>query len=322
MMGNHDHYVGAAADSNYLLLGQPLHQYVVIKNTPFITISMSATRNNGPNLYNAEAKSFLTTHLARANREYPDKPIFVFAHVAPSNTMYGTGADDGNWGTDDLTAILKPYPQVIIFTGHSHYPLADPRSIHQGDFTSINDGSTTYSEVEPGVVTAGIHPEKYAYVTEGLIVNSNAAGDVELERWDTYRDEEILPRWVVRAPHDGSQFVYKHRDGLPVPSFPKGSQVTVSNVTDTLCTVTFPQALDNENVHHYRIEAIEGTAVVSTFSKFSEFYLNSEAPTHFVLSIGGLPADSHLRVRVTAIDSYNNKSEAIVSKVFKTLSMP
>lgn len=72
---------------------------------------------------------------------------------------------------------------AIVFAGHSHYPVGDPRSIHQGAnpdsahknyYTVINTGSTTYAENHRDAVDgieSGIHPEGFAYVTEGLIVN-------------------------------------------------------------------------------------------------------------------------------------------------------
>ena len=39
-------------------------------------------------------------------------------------------------------AVLEKYPQVIDFSGHSHYAANDPRSIRQGRFTTVNTGST------------------------------------------------------------------------------------------------------------------------------------------------------------------------------------
>lgn len=60
-------------------------------------------------------------------------------------------------GSVKFEPILSKYPQAVVFSGHSHFPLGDPRSIHQNIYTSVNDGSTTYSEVEPGVVNEGIH---------------------------------------------------------------------------------------------------------------------------------------------------------------------
>ncbi|MDR1384670.1 MAG: metallophosphoesterase [Planctomycetaceae bacterium] len=331
MMGfNHDKSSSSATDAVKNILGstatnaqknflekvqKPLHQYVEIKGYPFITLSEGGNR---PSPYNDEVKKFLEEKLADAAQKYPDKPIFVFTHVPPLNTCYGSWKHEG-WGTDVFTPILNRYPQAIVFSGHSHFPIGDPRSIHQEKFTSVNDGSTTYSEVEPNILNIGIHPENYDKVTEGLIVNVLENGNVEIERWDTYRNEEILPRWTIDAPHDGSQFHYTNsRNGVTSPVFAEEIQPTVSDVTENSCTVTFPQATDNEIVHRYLVEILDGGKVLFSFRKFSQFYLNSEMPEELRVTFTDLPHNKTLSARVTAIDSYNNSSKPIQSNVFQT----
>lgn len=314
MMGNHDNYDENAV-ANYNKLGQPLHQYVEIKNYPFITTSMNGGSTNS---YGQDAVDFLRNSLEDAAQKYPGKPIFVFTHVPPKGTVYGSNASEGGWGTDKFNALYEQYPQVIVFSGHSHFPLGDPRSIHQDKFTSVNDGSTTYSEVEPNIVNAGIHPEKYAYVTEGVIVNVDENMNVEMERWDTYRNEEILPRWNINAPHNGTNFAYKGRTGGTAPVFNASAGVTVSDITTQSCKVTFPQATDDEVVHRYKIEIVQENTVIATFSKFSEYYLNSQMPESFTITFNGIPSGTTLKARVKAIDSYNNESAAIESVKFTT----
>ncbi len=317
MMGNHDNYADNAIN-NYLVLNQPYHRLIDIKGYPFITTSMDG---GGWDDYAPEEIAALGENLRIAAEKYPGKPIFVFTHVPPMNTVYGTCDGEGGWGSNVLTSTLSKYPQVILFGGHSHFPLADPRSIHQGVFTTINDGSTTYSEIEPGVVNEGIHPYKAGYVTEGCIVNVDKDMNVEIERWDTYRDEEILPRWNVKAPHDGSQFVYTNaRTGGSAPVWTSGSKVEVSDVRDQTCKVTFPQAVDDENVHHYVVEIVdaETNEVKSTGSIFSSFYLNSDTPSTLSITISRVPDGAELYARVKALDSYKNVSEGLESDVFTT----
>jgi 3',5'-cyclic AMP phosphodiesterase CpdA len=299
------------------LLKQPAHQYIDIKGYPFITISgIGGTSSSGD--YDTGAQEYLADKMADAARSYPGKPIFVFIHEPPSNTCYGSQAHEG-WGTDFFLPVLNRYPQAIVFSGHSHFSLGDPRSIHQEVFTTVNDGSTTYSEVEPGLLGIGIHPESFERVTEGVIVNVLPGGDVEMERWDTWRNEEILPRWTVRAPHDGSRFAYKNRDGLPAPVFAAGAQLTGRPEHDTYL-VSFPQASDNELVHHYRLELLENGQVVYSFGKFSQFYLNSEMPAELTERLTGLPYGKTLTPQVVAVDSYFNCSEPLTGEPFTTPS--
>lgn len=315
MMGNHDNYADNAL-KNYLVLNQPYHRLVDIKGFPFITTSMDG---GGWDDYAPEEVQALADNLKIAAEKYPGKPIFVFTHVPPMNTVYGTCDGEGGWGSNVLTETLKKYPQVVLFGGHSHFPLADPRSIHQGNFTTINDGSTTYSEIEPGVVNEGIHPDKYEYVTEGCIVDIDKDTNVEIQRWDTYGDVEILPRWTVKAPHDGSRFVYtSERTGGTAPTWDSSSAVKVSDVKDEGCTVTFPQAKDDENVHHYVVELVQDGEVVATHSIFSGYYLNNRMPSTLTVRMEGIPNGATLTPRVKALDSYKNTSEPLTGEVFTT----
>jgi 3',5'-cyclic AMP phosphodiesterase CpdA len=314
MMGNHDHIDPVNAITLYTdKLKQPLHQFAEIKGYPFITISPTGV---GTKDYNAEAQTFLSEKLASAAQKYPGKPIFVFFHHPLLNTCYGSST--GNWGSDILLPILEPYPQSIVFSGHSHFPIGDPRSIYQDKFTSVNDGSTTYSGVEKGEITGTIHPKGFEDITEGLIVSVLQNGNVEIERWDTFRDEEISPKWTVEAPHNGSRFVYKNRNGLPAPSFSDGVKPIVSDITAKGdCVVTFPQATDNDVVHRYRVDILDGDSVTASFTTFSQFYLNSQMPAELSVRFSELPVDKPLTARVTAEDSYNNQSIPIASESFR-----
>jgi hypothetical protein len=313
---NHDKSPSKDYDIYSEKVKQPLNQYIENKGYPFITIIEAVLQLDYTADINVEALRFLSEKLAYAARKYPEKPIFVFMHVPPQNTCYGSTVSDG-WGTKFFLPVLNRYPQAIVFSGHSHWPIGDPRSIHQGVFTAVNDGSLTYSEIEKGTVNIGNHPESHENITEGFIVNVLSNGHVEIERWDTYRNEEILPKWLIEAPHDGNHFTYNKRDGLPAPVFASEAKPVVTAVTADSIVVTFPQATDNEVVHHYVIVISDGEQVISTFSKFSQFYLNSEIPSELSVSFSGLPSAKPLTAQVVAIDSYNNASPPIISETFQ-----
>jgi predicted MPP superfamily phosphohydrolase len=321
LMGNHDNYNSAYGRSNYMAnIKQPLNQYIIIKGYPFITISETGSDQDD---YDAAARSFLSEKMAAAAKDYPNKPIFVFIHVPTSNTTYGSWASgalpDGGWSTAVFRATLEKYPQAVVFSGHTHYPLGDPRSIYQDKFTAINTASTTYSEVEGDInLTGGTLPAESNNVTEGLIVNVKENGDVELERWDTYRNEEILPRWTLSAPHDGAHFAYKNRTGGAAPAFANGDKPQVGDITANSCSVTFAQAADDEVVHHYQVEILDGTASVAVARIFSGFYLNSQMPATLTVKLGGLSAKTGYKAKVTAYDSYRQPSSPIVSDYFTT----
>ena len=346
MMGNHDNY-DSNGQNNYKSglrsfngnRSYPLDQYVLIKGYPFISISQRGSANNDDNVSNGTTSypstvvTTLKRYLKRAAEEAPGKPIFVFTHVAPRWTCYSSwGEIEGAaWAMKVLNPVLNEYPQVVAFCGHSHYPLGDPRSIHQGAnpnstrnnyYTVINTASTTYSEINPGAVAAGIHPEGYAYVTEGMILVEQENGDIEIRRYDTYRNVEIDPehRWVLKAPFDGSMFQYADirdaddnpnnvplRTGLPAPAFYKSAELTL-NVYPSEVKVTFPQATDNECVFRYKVRILKGETEVKSAFVFSQFYLTTDMPQTLSYTIEGLTADTKYTAEVTAYDSWDNKS--------------
>ena len=181
--------------------------------------------------YPKEVQDTLKKWLARAEKECPGKPIFVFTHIPPKYTCYsawpgeGDGTSPLSWSVKALNPILNKYPQAVVFAGHGHYPLGDPRSIHQGVdpksskqnyYTVINTGSVTYCEIEKPAVDEGGYPNGYDEVTEGLIVNVQPSGDVEVRRYDTNHCMEIHSdaRWILKAPWDGSAFAYADRRDL------------------------------------------------------------------------------------------------------------
>lgn len=309
---------------------QPLNQYIEIKGYPFITISMTDGDNlHGTmpdqevrnNLYNDEALKFLSEKMQDASQNYPEKPIFLFSHLGSSCTCFGTFPQDGG-GQNQFSSILDNYPQTVFFNGHSHFPIGDPRTIHQAKYTSINSGSASFPSGEIYYIPNPLIPQNhYPEVTEGLIVNILSDGNVEVERWDTFRDEEIFPRWHLKPPFNSSQFLYAERDGLPGPFFKDDAQVTCFIQGNNLI-IRFPKAIDNEVVNHYTIDFLnEDGDIFYSGDKFSDFYLNSQMPGVYAIQIPigkkaffKLPICNKIKIQVTAVDSYSNKSKPITSE--------
>lgn len=272
---------------------QPLNQYIDIKGYPFITISMT----DGDNLHGT----------------MPDQEV--------RNNLYNETAL--KFLSEKMQDAAQNYPQTIFFYGHSHFPIGDPRTIHQAQYTSINSGSAVFPSGEIYYIPNPLLAQNnYPEVSEGLIVNILSDGNVEVERWDTFRNEEILPRWYINSLFDGSQFQYAKRDGLPGPSFETDSRVTCFIQGENLI-IRFPKSEDNEVVNHYTIDFLnEDGEIFYSGDKFSDFYLNSQMPEVYAIQIPigketlfKFPICSRIKVQVTAVDSYSNKSDPITSEL-------
>ena len=68
-----------------------------------------------------------------AENNDPEKPVFVFLHQSIKDTIAGSYTGQ-NWdGVDDyvaFSAVLKEYPNIIMFNGHSHWELNAAHSMY------------------------------------------------------------------------------------------------------------------------------------------------------------------------------------------------
>jgi Icc protein len=122
--------------------GMPsLYYDKVEKGYHFIVLGSEKSRISNPNYYDDAVLSdtqlqWLDNELKHTPR---NKPAFVFLHQPIPNTVAGNpGSDIVN--SDKLVNILNKYPQVIFFSGHSHWTLKNqPGTMWHGKFTAFND---------------------------------------------------------------------------------------------------------------------------------------------------------------------------------------
>lgn len=318
MMGNHDYYTGSITESQNRFKTNfgvnSIHKYGEVKGYPFITISVD--QSTAP-WYNQGTKDFVKASLADAAAKYPGKPIFMFSHIPVSGTIIASNS----WGSNELTSILDQYPQIIFYSGHTHHSISNPRSIHQDKFTTVNDGSAWYASVDDGIgMVGGDEPVGHDLFLESLITRVKPNWDVDIQRLDLFRDEEILPRWVVKAPHNGSAFQYKGLTGGSAPVFASGVKPVVSGINPTSCKVEWKQATDDDKVYYYIVEAVNAkdNKVAKTLKIFSYFIWNSDMPESRDCDMGGLVLGTEYYIRLTAVDAYDNKSTSVRSDNFTT----
>lgn len=76
-----------------------------------------------------------------------DKPIFLFLHQPLKNTVAGSLEHQDWYGvTEDeqLSEILQQYPQVVMFTGHTHWELGAPYTHNDAKPAMFNAAAVAY----------------------------------------------------------------------------------------------------------------------------------------------------------------------------------
>lgn len=143
------------------------------KNCTFIILGSEATAI-GEQKWNHSAHisdtqfNWLETTLKSAN--IGSKPIFLFVHQPLKNTVSGSLGNqdwDGIRQDSRLRAILEKYPQVTMFSGHTHWELDSKQPFYNGKgltFSAFNDASVGYlwtDSQQHKVGSQGLYVEVY-----------------------------------------------------------------------------------------------------------------------------------------------------------------
>jgi len=254
-----------------------------------------------------------------AERASPNRPIFVFFHQHVGGTVSGSDLWGHTHSHKRLYAALARYPQVVIFSGHSHYMLDDPRTIHQRHFTSVGTSSIRYPELEPGKAQ-GKHPSDdiaqgcIVYVTDDKVI---------VRRRDFHREDWTGEDWVVSYPASRQSFVYTDDRDRIKPVFPADAKASVvpNSVRATTAELVFGQATDNLFVHAYDIEVRRpGSRKTMKLSAFSEFYKHP-APSSITVKLKGLMPEQNYTASIYAVDSFGNRSDKPLAVSFRTQAL-
>lgn len=71
------------------------------------------------------------------------KPLFVFLHQPLQGTVSGS-LSRGIVQHNELKQLLSQYPEVILFTGHTHWELQLTSTLIRDVFTMVNSSSVSY----------------------------------------------------------------------------------------------------------------------------------------------------------------------------------
>ncbi|MBQ7005625.1 MAG: metallophosphoesterase [Clostridia bacterium] len=253
-------YIGTEADTHN-----------VINGYHFIGVSYDDT---GEEAFKTKTE-WLRTELDKAVAETGEKPVFVYQHPHPALSVYGSV----NWANMDIRMVLKDYPQVVDFSGHSHYAANDPRSIHQSTFTAIGCGAVTGAMGNLSYISG----DAYGDGESGTfwICEVDDGGNVRLRLYDVISDcfYENIDYYLTDLA-DKSRRAYTWgrmmaQDTSPV--FPDSAELTVSNDEEGNTLVTFPEAQGYYRAENYKItlsrngEKIKDLIVLSDYTRATDF---------------------------------------------------
>ncbi|MBR4727576.1 MAG: metallophosphoesterase [Clostridia bacterium] len=292
------------------MLGQTADFHRVLRGFHFIGLS---TSENEDEYYSDAQRGWLERQLAAAAAEDADRPVFVFHHEHVKETVYGSSAFDG-WGHDFFIGPLTPYPQVVDFSGHSHYPLNDPRSLWQGAFTAVGAGSLSYAEFTADGERK-LHPAGCEEIAQFWLAEVDAAHTLRLRGFDAFSGRELCRYQLTRlADAAKRQFTPAQRvAAAKPPAFPAGAAVSVAR-EGAQCRVTVPaaQPTDDGVVFLYRLRVTDDAGAVVDRQRVIAPYWLGDPPQTITFEMQAAPGAT---VAVTAENAYGQPSAPLTANL-------
>ena len=251
-----------------------------------------------------------------AIKDNDKKPIFVTTHFPPEDTVYGSE----EWGEKNLNKYFEKYPQIINFSGHSHFSLIDERSIYQKDYTAIQTQSLSYIELEEGKVNGTIPKDEYgeemisAKNCMGLICDVNDS-KVAIKRISFEKNEFYGDDWIVDIPIDKKNFRYLHEEMEKKSVKPyfvfenDDDKKFIIEKNKNTNIIKFKQAFHPNFVHSYKILFKDINGEEYSYLYFSDFYL-MPSDRKKIISFGlNDNFNGKFNVKIYAIESFGKISD-------------
>ena len=305
--GNHEYYdyrdtdrsEGSRVFEKYI---GALNNHYVIGGYHFISVSYDEKVETY-----IKSGAWLKKELDKAVADTGDKPIFVFQHPAPFFTIYGAT----KWGDPMISAILKDYPQVVDFSGHSHYPVNDPRSIWQGEFTALGDGTLAYFETELDTI-AGNFPGDETQAAQYYIVEGDKDGNVRIKAYDLitnqFFDLEYYLTGLAQKNYPYSLYNLRKHDDAPV--FENDGNIAVSLNENGETILSFDGAKDNFVTESYKLTVSQGVKKVFE-DNFSGKYMYLFEDDKYEVNLGKLESGKKYNVVLYALNAFAKTSDPV-----------
>ena len=313
MLGNHEFiaYRDKDASVGYDVYKEYCYPEVdrhdVINGYHFIGVSY-----NPDGKYFTQKLSWLREQLEAAKKDDPDRPIFVYQHPHPFGTVYGSV----NWGQPELRTVLDAYPQVVDFSGHSHYASSDPRSIWQGAFTAVGTGSLKAYMTNLNYVDGD---EDAPGESGGFwILEADADGNVRLQLYDIvnhtfFAEADYYLTDLNKATN--RPYAWDNRIRFDTaPEFPADAAVTVRLNQQDEALLCFPDAAGYYEAENYKITIQQDGKLSPVWDDTVPSDYMRAGRTGVEVNVGAL-APGEYTVKITANSPYEKQGQTLTAAV-------
>lgn len=308
ILGNHEF----KAD-NYKELFEQYFEHdinTVTEINGFTCIAFSGERSLTEWTFTPGSLMWLNKEIHKAEEISGNKPVFVFEHPHPFGTVYGSTI----WCTPQLNPVFAGHTNVINFSGHSHFPFNDPRSINQSTYTSVGVGAMARFELDENYIP-GQHPEGFEEAAQFAVVEADSSGRVRIRGYDLLSDTYFCDYFIENV-NDRDTFAYTYKnmkahDDIPV--FPENTTASVIMTDDGNYRVSFTKAMASDGfiIHEYKVViSDENNNEIYEDNFIASYYLIKDENTQsFTVSKDVLTEGKTYTLTITAESAYHKYSE-------------
>lgn len=311
VLGNHefinyrDYDASLTYDHYKEFIHEDVDRHLVINGYHFIACSYAEDGKTFDS-----KKAWLTENLKEATKENPDKPVFVIQHPHPFGTVYGSV----NWGDFTLRTVYEKYPQIVDFSGHSHYAPSDPRVIWQGAFTAVGTGSLSAFMGNLNYIAGD---EDAPGESGGFwICEADADGNIRLRLYDIVshsffeKNDYYLTDITEKSKH---LYTWNNLKSLDTaPAFPDNSVISSDKDDEGNTLLVFPNAGCRWNTEDYKITVKNGNEEVFAQTVISN-YVRSDL-TEMSVNIGNVEPGEY-SVSIIPVSPYAKEGKALKGNI-------
>ena len=278
----------------------------------FSCIAFSGERGATEWTFTADSLKWLSDAINEAETKADGKAIFVFNHPHPWGTVYGSTI----WSDPQLNIVLNNHTAVVDFSGHSHFPLNDPRSINQTTYTAFGCGAMATFETDKDYIP-GQHPDGYDPAAQMCVIEADNDGSVRIRGYDLLSDTFICEYYIDNV-NDRASFPYTFKNMYAhdtKPVFPEDASATASRNENGEWVISFDEATAAPGyiIHEYRVTIQNDKGIIIYSKNFVDdyFVFDDDQTADFRIGTDTLEAGKNYTLIVCAESAYHKYSTPI-----------
>lgn len=289
---------------------------------------------------------WLENEIKQALEDDPSKsrPIFVCQHIAFKDTvllsdvLYMCKLDYNMKAVPalEIRNMLRKYPQVVDFSGHSHTLITDPRAVNQNGFTAIATGTLCYYNMDivdictdhifPVYDASGISRGQCVYDPidhflnddgrQFIIFEVDKSGASKMMVMDTDTHRFVGKPYYFRSFSSTKDFRYTidRANTDPLVEFSEGATYSDPVITKNSVLYLLPHA---KNAQHYRCSIFKDGKSLGTIYRLTDSWIDPQ-PDTFEVDFANLTPNTNYTIKVVPVNVWGREGTKPLTLSFKT----